>query len=151
MAMRGWSLTGITEAKTFCQEPLRYFNRSRSRNAALCRGSSPEPYSNSQNPRMWSRGQSHWSRAIFSRVEAGTGTVATVPVPASTLEKMARLQWLWPRLHIRGFWEFEYGSGDDPRHKAAFRLRLRLKYLNGSWQNVLASVIPVKLQPRIAI
>ena len=38
-----------------------------------------------------------------------------------------------------------YGSGDDPRHREAFRLRLRLKYLDGCGQNVSARVVLVRL------
>ena len=60
--------------------------------------------------------------------------------------KIAQLRWLWPQLQILGFWEFSHGSGDDPRHREAFRLRL--KYLDASGQNALARA--VQLLRRIA-
>ena len=63
---------------------------------------------------------------------------------------MAQLRWLWPQLQILGFWETLYGSGDDPRHREAFRLRLRLKYLDGFRQNVSARAVPVRLERLIA-
>ena len=66
---------------------------------------------------------------------------------------MAQLRWLWPHLQILGFWKFLHGSGNDPRPRKAFRLRLRLKYLDGSGgsgQNVSAQAILGRLQPRIA-
>ena len=67
-AMQGWSRIRTTRDETFFPEPPRYFNRIR--NASLGRGSSPEPCENSQNPSIWSLGQS-W--AIFQESELKSG------------------------------------------------------------------------------
>ena len=55
---------------------------------------------------------------------------------------------LWPKLKILGFWEFSYGSGDDPRPREAFRIRL--EYLDGSGKTVSSRAVVIRLQPRIA-
>ena len=41
--------------------------------------------------------------------------------------------------------KFLHGPGDDPRHREAFRLRLRLKYFDGSGQNISACAVTVRL------
>ena len=82
---------------------------------------------------------------LWLRVESPDGSGSS-----SKSWKMAQLPWLWSQLQTLGLWEFLHGSGDDPRHREAFWLRLRLKYLEGSWQNFSARAVPVLLQPRVA-